>query len=37
MLLLTLLLPVLIVKKRGNAPGRIVLVNSDMAGRAKFE
>lgn len=37
MLLLTLLLPVLIAKKRGNTPGRIVPVNSDMAARAKFE
>lgn len=34
MLLLTLLLPVLIAKKRGNTPGRIVPVNSDMAARA---
>lgn len=37
MLLVTLLLPVLVAKKRGNTPGRIVLVNSDMSGWAKFE
>ncbi len=37
MLLVTTLLPVLIAKKRGNTPGRIVLVNSDMSGWSKFE
>lgn len=36
--LLTLLLfPVLIEKKRGNTPGRVVLVSSDLAGWTKFE
>jgi len=37
MLLITLLFPVLVAKKRGNTPGRIVLVNSDMSCWAKFE
>ena len=36
MLLTTLLLPVLIAKKRDNTPGRIVLVSSDMSGWVKF-
>jgi NAD(P)-dependent dehydrogenase (short-subunit alcohol dehydrogenase family) len=35
-LLLTLLLPVLRDKKRGNAPGRLVLVSSDTASWSKF-
>ena len=37
MLLIILLLPVFSAKKKGNTPGRIVLVNSDMSGWAKFE
>jgi NAD(P)-dependent dehydrogenase (short-subunit alcohol dehydrogenase family) len=37
MLLITLLLPILVDKKRSTTPGRIVLVNSDMSGWAKFE
>ena len=37
MLLIILLIPVLVAKKKGSAPGRIVLVNSDMSGWAKFE
>ena len=36
-LLLALLFPVLIAKKRGDTPGRIVLVSSDMSGWAKFD
>lgn len=36
-LLILLLLPVLIAKKRGNTPGRVVLVSSDMSGWSKFE
>ena len=37
MLLIILLLPVLVAKKQGNTPGRIVLVSSDMSGWAKFK
>lgn len=37
MLLITLLFPIFIAKKQGNTPGRVVLVNSDMAGWAKFD
>jgi NAD(P)-dependent dehydrogenase (short-subunit alcohol dehydrogenase family) len=37
MLLIILLLPTLSDKKKGIKPGRIVLINSDMSGWAKFE
>lgn len=36
MLLIILLSPILAAKKQGNTPGRIVLVNSDMAAWSKF-
>lgn len=36
MLLIILISPILAAKKQGNTPGRIVLVNSDMAAWSKF-
>ena len=37
MLVIALLLPVFVARRKGKTPGRIVLVNSDMSGWAKFE